>query len=58
MFTEDDGTTINSEDRKEFLVRKMLKFTQFCNFEKALGKISILEITAQESEAGVFLTFS
>ena len=32
MITEEDGTTINNEHRKEFYVRKMLKFTQFCIF--------------------------
>ena len=33
MFTEEDGTTINNEDRKEFQIRKkMLIFSKFSNF--------------------------
>ena len=33
MFTEEDGTTINSfQTEKNFKQEKMLKFTQFCNF--------------------------
>ena len=29
MLTLEDGTNINDEDRKEFQIRKMLKYTQF-----------------------------
>ena len=32
MFTEKDGTTIISEDRKKIKKEKILKFTQFCDF--------------------------
>ena len=33
MFTKEDGTTINNEDRKELKMSKSAKkFTQFCNF--------------------------
>ena len=39
----------------------MLKFTQFCNFQGALVKISVFKITAQAFEAGdllnIFLRF-
>ena len=31
MFTEEDGTAVNNEDRKKLKKGKMLKFTQFCN---------------------------
>ena len=31
-FTAYDGTTINDEDRRILNKKKMLKFTQFCNF--------------------------
>ena len=34
IFTEDDGTIIPNKGIKE----KILKFTQFCNFQRALGK--------------------
>ena len=36
-FTEGDGTIIPNEGKKE----KILKLTQFCNFQRALGKISV-----------------
>ena len=29
MLTLEDGTNINDEDKKEFQIRKMLKYTQF-----------------------------
>ena len=29
MFTEEDSTSINNGDRKEFQIRKKLKFAQF-----------------------------
>ena len=32
MFTEEDGTTIDNEDIKNFQYKKMLTFTQFCNY--------------------------
>ena len=32
MFTEEDGPTINTEDKKKFWITKMPKFTKFCNF--------------------------
>ena len=32
MFTEEDGTTINNEDRNEFQIKKMLIFSKFSNF--------------------------
>ena len=31
-FTEEDGPTINNEDRKQKKKKKMLKFIKFCNF--------------------------
>ena len=37
MFTEEDSTSINNDDKKE----KMLNFIQFCNLESALGKIIV-----------------
>ena len=43
MFTEEDGTAVNNEDRKKLKKGKMLKFTQFCNSWRALGKISVFE---------------
>ena len=33
----------------------MLKFTQFCNFRKDLGKSAFLKIAASALEAGDFL---
>ena len=33
----------------------MPTFTQFCNFERAIGKISVFQIAAQAFEAGDFL---
>ena len=33
----------------------MLKLTQFCNFQRALGKTGFLKITAEAFEAGDFL---
>ena len=46
MFTEEDGTTINNEDRKEFQIRKkMLIFSKFSNF------------AGQVFEAGNFLKY-
>ena len=39
----------------------MLKFTKFCNFKRALGKIRVFKIVAQAFEAGenfcIFLKF-
>ena len=39
----------------------MLQFTQFCNFQRALGKKSVFKIIAQAFEAGnvlnIFLKF-
>ena len=35
MFAEEDGTSINNEDRKEFQISK--------NAKRALGKISLFE---------------
>ena len=32
MFTKEDGTTINNEDRKKIKEENKLRFTQFCNF--------------------------
>ena len=34
MFTEEDGTNINNEDKKEFKVRKMLRLSQFVIFKE------------------------
>ena len=34
MFTKQDGTTINMEDRKDFKYEKMLKFTHFVTFKE------------------------
>ena len=31
MFTDENGTTIDNKDKKEF-EKKMLKLIQFCNF--------------------------
>ena len=31
-YIEEDDTAINNEDKREFKFKKMLKFTQFCNF--------------------------
>ena len=45
MFTQEDGTTNNYKDRKEFQT-KILKFPPFCNF---------LKIEAQAFKAGDFL---
>ena len=39
MFTEEDGTSINNEDRKEFQIRKNAKI--YSSF--TLGKISVFE---------------
>ena len=36
----------------------MLKFTQFCNFKKNLGKAAFSKIAAQAFEAGDFLNIS
>ena len=40
---------------KDLKHKKMVKFTQFCNFQRALGKISLLKIPAQTFETGDFL---
>ena len=32
MFIEEDGTNINNNEATKKLKKKMLKFTQFCNF--------------------------
>ena len=32
MLTGEDGTAINNEDKRTLNKKKMLKFTQFCNF--------------------------
>ena len=36
----------------------MLKFAQFCNFETALGKISVFENCSSAQSLEIFLTFS
>ena len=41
MYTEGNGKIIKNEDRKNFKREKMLKFSQFCNFQRALGKINV-----------------
>ena len=56
VFTEEDGTAINNEDK--ILNKKMLKLAQFCNFKADLGKISFLKIAAQALRLEMFLTFS
>ena len=43
MFTEEDGTSINNEDRKEFQIRKNVKVYRIFKFLRALGKISVFE---------------
>ena len=43
IFTEEDGTTINNEDKKEFLIRKNAKIYW------------ILKLAAQAFEVGHFL---
>ena len=30
-------------DRKEFQIRKKVKFSQFCSFKRALGKINVFK---------------
>ena len=58
MFTEEDGTTINNEDRKEFQIRKkMLIFSKFPNFYRALVEISVFQNCSQVFEAGNFLKY-
>ena len=50
IFTEDDDTSSNNEDRKE-----NAKFTQFCNLYRALKeKSAFLKIAAEAFEAGDF----
>ena len=52
MFTAEDGTAINNEDR----ILNKKKFTQLCNFYRALGKIG-RNIAVQAFEAGKFWEF-
>ena len=58
MFTEEDGTSINNQDRKELQIKKVLKFIKFSNFLKAPGKINAFKIVTQIFEAADLLTFS
>ena len=58
MFTEEDGTSINNQDRKELQIKKVLKFIKFSNFLKASGKINAFKIVTQIFEAADLLTFS
>ena len=43
MFTEEDGTTSNNEDRKEFLIRKKAKIYSISNFQRAPRKIVVFK---------------
>ena len=38
IFTKDDGTTINNENRKKLNKKKNADITRFCKFQKASGK--------------------
>ena len=40
-----------------FILEKMIKFTQFCNFKRALGKTAFLKIAAQAFQDGDFEIF-
>ena len=40
-----------------FILEKMIKFTQFCNFKRAPGKTAFLKIAAQAFQDGDFEIF-
>ena len=47
MFIEEDGTSINNKDRKEFQIGKMLKYTNFLTFKELYEKSVSLNIAAK-----------
>ena len=48
MLVEENGI---NEEKNQFELRKILKFTQFCNLYRARGKITVLNIAAEAFEA-------
>ena len=45
--------------KKDFKLEKMLKFTQFCNFYRALGKNQLFKkLQLMHVKLEIFLTFS
>ena len=59
IFTKDDGTTINNENRKKLNKKKMLTKLDFVNFKKPQEKIGLFEkVHLGHLKLEIFLTFS
>ena len=59
MFTEEDGTSINNKDSKEFQMRKIAKiYPNFLTFNEPQKKSAFFKIAAQVLSFEIFLKFS